>query len=229
MIALKPFLLLSLIFITSSDGSNHSNLRSGKGESGSNDEDQELSPLVKFTKQLAQAKGKELSTAADWPWGKKHGVDVSYTVTNIPKGASASFHVANSQKYCKQHSTYGDNDCLFPWDDTSDVTIKTALGFDMDDTYKIQGKVKVDYLLHLNFECPVCGENCTVTVPKIDYDVILTLPPCPIDGDDFTYTLENYLPDPAFVPPVVTSGEFSILDPNDKEIASAEIKINVAH
>jgi len=157
MVALKPFLLLSLIFITSSDGSNHSNLRSGKGESGSNDEDQELSPLVKFTKQLAQAKGKELSTAADWPWGKKHGVDVSYTVTNIPKGASASFHVANSQKYCKQHSTYGDNDCLFPWDDTSDVTIKTALGFDMDDTYKIQGKVKVRFFSNIfHFEGILC-------------------------------------------------------------------------
>eukprot|EP00565_Helicotheca_tamesis_P002910 CAMPEP_0185738378 /NCGR_PEP_ID=MMETSP1171-20130828/32741_1 /TAXON_ID=374046 /ORGANISM="Helicotheca tamensis, Strain CCMP826" /LENGTH=225 /DNA_ID=CAMNT_0028409595 /DNA_START=108 /DNA_END=785 /DNA_ORIENTATION=+ len=218
----QPLLLLSILLITSFHGSTSSNLRNNNGEEKNSVK--KSSWVSSFSHQISEAKEKASSSAGWFDW---HGIYFSREVTNLPDGASLSIEVTDSSKYCKSHDENGDDKCTFPWDKSVVITLHSSLGVDLDSDDMLTGKLTVDKFAHLNFECNICGDPCTITIPKVNYDLSLTVPPCPIKGDNFVYKIDKTLPTPGLLPPVYTDGVFKIVKKDGTQVAEAKVVVDV--
>jgi hypothetical protein len=58
----------------------------------------------------------------------------------------------------------------------------------------------LDGVVPFKFSCPVCGDNCTVTVPIIKETYTIDLPPCPITAQKLDQTFSVALPSKSPIP-----------------------------
>ena len=91
---------------------------------------------------------------------------------------------------CTTHDTYGDNVCHYNWDDF--VTIKYSIEsknvtFTKHDY--VVGNFTIDNRLPYTFTCNVCGEDCILKVPIIEFEYALPMPDCPVKPKKRSHTL----------------------------------------
>jgi hypothetical protein len=99
-----------------------------------------------------------LSIAAD---ADRTGVTFSRTVKAL---AHATGNVT-FDRGCTQTDPYGSNDCTWNWGDS----ITAAYGGSLQENIeagKLIVDLEVDNTVPFQFSCPVCGANCSVTIPK---------------------------------------------------------------
>jgi hypothetical protein len=54
--------------------------------------------------------------------------------------------------------------------------------------------LKVDKIISWSFTCPVCGANCSTTIPVINMPVNEAMPPCPIPAGAVEKAIYGALP-----------------------------------
>ncbi|KAJ9442529.1 hypothetical protein DIPPA_19018 [Diplonema papillatum] len=102
---------------------------------------------------------------------------LSRTVTQIEEGYQFSIMV---DKGCSKVDEYGSNDCIFEWDKEYTVNYTGVLAEAIGKKSVIESKIRVDDFYSFSESCPLCGANCTFTIPVIKLYVDVVLPSCPL-------------------------------------------------
>ena len=91
---------------------------------------------------------------------------------------------------CTSHDKYGDNICHYNWDDNviAKYSIESKnVTFTKHDY--VVGNFTIDNRLPYTFTCKVCGEDCILKVPIIDFEYTLSMPNCPVKPKRRSHTL----------------------------------------
>ena len=123
-------------------------------------------------------------------------VEFSRTIDSVT-GAEGTLTLASG---CTSSDQYGSNDCTLKWGEKVSAVVNATLEKDITQGTTFTVDAKVDGLIPLNFNCPVCGGNCSITVPIIKKKVSFSLPPCPIKADHISKTLSIQLPSKSPIP-----------------------------
>eukprot|EP00729_Bicosta_minor_P015320 gene15320-20835_t len=81
---------------------------------------------------------------------------------------------------CTATDPYGSNTCTWNWGEKVGVTYNVSLGTSLTAANKLVLSAKVDKIVPLEVNCPVCGDKCTIKIPGKPIEV--QLPPCPINA-----------------------------------------------
>ena len=137
-----------------------------------------------------------------------------------------SINVGLDEDRCSSKDEYGSNDCHYDWGDTMNMTFDVQLqkAFDVND--RISGNFKVMYFIPWNFECAICGQDCTLTIPGVDLDIKVPLPPCPLGNDNIPEKLQIYVGDssPLDGVPLHVEGDVNLILESDMVVASDHVK-----
>ena len=124
--------------------------------------------------------------------------DVEFTRTiDSVSGAEGTLTLSSG---CTASDQYGSNDCSLSWGEKVSVTVNATLDKDIPQGTTFSVDAKVDGLIPLKVNCPVCGGNCTVTIPIIKKTVTFAMPPCPIKANHIAMTKAITLPTKSPVP-----------------------------
>jgi len=118
---------------------------------------------------------------------------------------------------CTSADQYGSNDCTMNWGQTYTINETVALQKEVTGTSKLSVQATVAGIIPLAFECPMCGANCTVTIPIINKKESWYMGPCPIKAATENKVIPLPLPasNPIGIPVSITgtvtiSGDISI-------------------
>lgn len=175
-----PVLLLQSIFARAIDDEASSNLRHLKKTLYSSSSDDTAKSDLQSDSQNAQYGGAYLVDTFKMPdrLMAESGVTLSRTFDTIEDGLSIGLTFVGAT--CTEKDSHGTNNCHYNWGDdlAVNVTMDThGTPFTADDTVK--GKFKVDYFVPWNFNCNVCGADCTLSLPIIKQGITFPSPPCP--------------------------------------------------
>ena len=89
--------------------------------------------------------------------------------------------------------------------------------------------MKVDSIVPFSFSCPVCGANCTTTIPIVNQDVNFAMPPCPVSALDLSTPFDYALPadSPTKGVKVSAKGTLGVKDAAGATVLSGEITATV--
>lgn len=90
-------------------------------------------------------------------------IQISRTVT-LGDGISGSVVFDSG---CTSKDKYGSNDCTFDWGSAIAGTVNGSLPNPLLKGSTFAGNLMLDNIIKFDFECPLCGGNCTLTVPII--------------------------------------------------------------
>jgi hypothetical protein len=65
---------------------------------------------------------------------------------------------------CAATDPYGSNDCSWTWGESIEAAFQGALQEDIT-SGKLLVDLKIDNTIPFSFSCPVCGANCSITIP----------------------------------------------------------------
>jgi hypothetical protein len=89
------------------------------------------------------------------------GVSFSRTVKTLQHATgSVAF-----DRGCTRTDPYGSNNCTWTWGDSITASYQGALQEDIT-AGKLIVDLKIDNTVPLQFSCPVCGADCTITIPE---------------------------------------------------------------
>lgn len=87
----------------------------------------------------------------------------------------------------------------------------------------------MDSIIPFNFDCPLCGGNCTVTVPIIKKQFSFAMPDCPIAATSGVKTIPVSLPSDDPVPVKITAkGTVSIYDETGAMAGQVALDVTVS-
>lgn len=102
--------------------------------------------------------------------------------------------------------------------------VSGALTKDIEAGATFSADIKVDNIFPLKFTCPMCGGNCTITVPVVTKTVTFALPPCPIKAasidQKFNFTLPSASPAPV---KIGFSGKVTAVDKDGNSLADVDV------
>lgn len=148
------------------------------------------------------------------------GITASRTINSLAD-ANGTITIA---KGCTESDQYGSNDCAFGWGDSIDVTYDVELDEDLDEGSTVAIDVKLDGLIPFKASCPLCGKNCTITIPIIKQTVSFYIADCPISQAQLKNTTSIVLPTKSPVPIKISlSGSATVQDASGKTIVEADI------
>jgi len=101
---------------------------------------------------------------------------------------------------CAAKDEYGSNQCDLHWGKQYTVTLAADLSTDITAAHSFTVDVKLDKIIPFKFTCPICGSECTVTVPIVKKTVSFKLPACPIKAGPYRLTKTITLPAKAPAP-----------------------------
>eukprot|EP01060_Flectonema_neradi_P038731 TRINITY_DN8232_c0_g1_i1.p1 TRINITY_DN8232_c0_g1~~TRINITY_DN8232_c0_g1_i1.p1 ORF type:complete len:194 (+),score=72.97 TRINITY_DN8232_c0_g1_i1:66-584(+) len=148
---------------------------------------------------------------------------VSRTVTAILAGASGEADLSSG---CTGHDMYGSNNCDLKWGTNYTGTINAVLPEAITTGATVDVDMKIDGFVPFTASCPLCGANCSFTVPIVKKDVNVAMPPCPLVAAG-TYKNSTVIALPTTSPiPVKVSfkGTVTAKDAAGKVLIAAEIE-----
>ena len=88
---------------------------------------------------------------------------------------------------------------------------------------------QVDSIVPFAFSCPVCGANCTTTVPIVNQDVNFAMPPCPVSALDLSTPFDYALPadSPTKGVKVSAKGTLGVKDAAGDTVLSGDLTVTV--
>eukprot|EP01064_Diplonema_japonicum_P023094 TRINITY_DN33548_c1_g1_i1.p1 TRINITY_DN33548_c1_g1~~TRINITY_DN33548_c1_g1_i1.p1 ORF type:complete len:171 (+),score=36.13 TRINITY_DN33548_c1_g1_i1:53-565(+) len=129
-------------------------------------------------------------------------IEISRTVESILPGASGTVILSSG---CTGMDMYGSNDCTLNWGSNYTGTAKVVLPVAIDTGSTVDMNVKLDGLIDFKVNCPLCGGNCTFTVPVVKKHIDQPMPPCPLIGaGSYDNSTVIELPTPSPVPSKVS-------------------------
>jgi len=156
---------------------------------------------------------------------KTKGIVVSRTVEQLNKG-TVKLEIDSG---CTSTDDYGSNDCTFPWGSTVFGSVSAEFSENIT-SGNINANLKLDGIVGLKIDCPVCGGDCSFTVPIIKQDVSFTLPDCPLIvgvpvASKFNFTLPDSNP---VLVSISVKGSGTVTDQSGDTIATVDITASVA-
>ena len=121
--------------------------------------------------------------------------------------------------------SYGSNDCKFDWGQNIEGSLTGELGHDLDEGSNFHVNLKVDTVIPWKFSCPVCGQNCTTTVPIVEQPLNFAMPSCPIKAGELEEAIMKALPteSPTKGIKVTAKGSIVVKDHKDAEVVDMSI------
>ena len=130
---------------------------------------------------------------------------------------------------CSSKDQYGSNDCTLNWGSNYTATIVGALTKPLNAGSKFSADLKLDSVVPLKIDCPICGANCTFDVPIVKKSVSFTLPPCPIAATSINKVLSISLPAKDPVPVKIgVEGTVTAMDETGATVASISVTGSVS-
>jgi len=146
----------------------------------------------------------------------------SRTVNSVSLGSGS---VTIGGAACKSKDQYGSNECDLHWGSNYSISIDVALGTDIVAGHQITIDTHLDSIIPFKFSCPLCGSDCSVTVPIVKKKVSITLPPCPIKKGPLKLTTTLALPGSAPVPLKASfKGKATVNDPSGATVADIDFQ-----
>jgi len=104
-------------------------------------------------------------------------------------------HFEFDSDHCDSSDKYGDNNCHYSWGETLRVGIAVNMTEPFTETDRVYASMKVDYFVPWKLDCAVCGEDCTMKIPVVEFEIKLPMLPCPLAVEDIPTVLEIPLGD----------------------------------
>ena len=102
---------------------------------------------------------------------------VSRTVNAVLPGATGEVDLSSG---CTGHDMYGSNNCDLKWGSNYTGTVTANLPEAITTGATVDIDMKIDGFIPFKANCPVCGANCSFTVPIVKKDINVAMPPCPL-------------------------------------------------
>ena len=156
------------------------------------------------------------------------GIDFSRTIKMLTD--FISINLTFDDNHCTSNDEHGGNNCHYDWGNVMNIELNVRLkkrAFEKDD--RISGKFKVDYFVPWEFDCAICGEDCVLTVPVVNWDVQVPLPDCPLGNEDIPNTLQLMPGDssPLDGVPLHVDGDLKLVTAGGEVAASAHVKVTI--
>lgn len=132
--------------------------------------------------------------------------------------------------HCDSTDRYGGNKCHYTWGETINIGINVDLNnnaFQKEDV--VHASLKVDYFVSWKFDCKICGEDCVVTIPIANFDIHISMPPCPLGNADIPTLMQLPLGDssPFEGVPLHIDGNLFVKRNGNITIACSQIKVDI--
>ena len=129
---------------------------------------------------------------------------------------------------CARADAYGSNDCTLAWGSSNTANYSIALTapitggtFDID--------LKLDGIIPFTASCPLCGANCSLTIPIIKTPISFKMPDCPITAHSLANITSFTLPATSPVAGKVSiAGTISAKNTDGTSLGSIEISAVLA-
>jgi hypothetical protein len=91
------------------------------------------------------------------------------------------------------------------------------------------GDAQVNRIIAWKFTCPVCGANCTTTVPVVNEPINVAMPPCPIAAGMIQQAIYSTLPPESPLGGVKVSavGTIDVRNENNGEVLKLSLDVLV--
>ena len=114
---------------------------------------------------------------------------------------------------CTSKDQYGSNDCDLHWGEKHTVTIDANLQENLNGGSKFTAKLTVLGIIPFDLSCPLCGANCTATIPVINKKISIKMPDCPLPKGALNKAISFTLPSKSPVPISASAkGDVTITD-----------------
>ncbi len=160
----------------------------------------------------------------------ENGIGFSRKINVFQTDVLGSINLNFDANHCKSTDEHGDNNCHYGWDETMTIDLKKVyLNKAIGPNDRIFGKFKVDYFVPWEFECAICDQDCILTVPVLEWDVHIPLPPCPLGNEDIPDSIEIPLggSSPLDGVPLHIDGDVEFRTDGDEVVASANAKVTL--
>jgi len=148
--------------------------------------------------------------------------NVWFNRTIKASGAKGNLKISGTPG-CAAHDDWGANDCTFNWGTSISGAVDTFLDTPIS-SGKLVVNMMVEKVLPFKFTCPVCGANCTFTIPIIKQKVTFALLPCPLSSPFHIEIPTTALPDtPPFVS-LMVEGFVEIHDQTGKTVIHVDVE-----
>jgi len=188
-----------------------------------------LIQLITDSSSLNQGVDSENFVAIDkniWNFEDSNGLTFSRSIDILSEDFQIYFGFDSS--HCSSKDLFGDNNCKYNWGETVHIDLVVDIEHEFREDDMIHASLKVDYFVNWEFECHVCGQDCVITVPIVDLEIPIQMPPCPLINNDIPPTLEIPLGnDPIAGIPLRVEGDLSLKKKSDEVIAKSHILVNV--
>eukprot|EP00041_Stephanoeca_diplocostata_P039633 m.1637271 g.1637271 ORF g.1637271 m.1637271 type:complete len:197 (+) comp25649_c0_seq1:68-658(+) len=150
-------------------------------------------------------------------------IQFTRTVEKIAPGGSGDVVIGNNA--CTQKDQYGSNDCTLDWGQSYPITYNLSFPAPITAGHTISLQAKVEGL-PLTINCAACGQKCEFKIPVIGKDVSIDLPPCPIQNQ-YNSTTINLDKDPVPLK-VSVSGSGQLKDQSGNTVDSISFTCTIA-
>lgn len=116
---------------------------------------------VAGTVQVADQTGSVILKISGAAQADRTGLAFSRTVNTISHATGA----VEFDRGCTRTDPYGSNDCTWIWDESISAAFQGSLQEDIT-AGKLVVDLKIDNTIPFSFSCPVCGADCTITIPE---------------------------------------------------------------
>jgi len=106
------------------------------------------------------------------------GVTVSRTITNLPEGSS--FYLTMQGDHCTSNDIHGANHCHYDWGDVVEGKYTVQVSQRIEQGDMLTGTFKIDRIIPYEFSCALCGSDCVLEVPVVNFNYTIPMPPCPV-------------------------------------------------
>mmetsp|Transcript_25887 Transcript_25887/g.62365 ORF Transcript_25887/g.62365 Transcript_25887/m.62365 type:complete len:175 (+) Transcript_25887:51-575(+) len=147
----------------------------------------------------------------------------SRTVDSVEQGTYGTVVLDSG---CTDKDDYGSNNCDLKWGQSYNAIVNITTGevLESNSTITIDLEIKELFKIPFKASCPICGVNCTITIPIIEKKESIAMPACPIAGAlDLTKT---FTMPPKFPIPfkASASGTVVITNGNGDTVAHLTVK-----
>lgn len=118
------------------------------------------------------------------------GVTFSRNIQRLPP--NATYQLQFDGNHCKSRDQYGDNNCHYDWGEVVRGNYSLSLPYEIERGDMMHGDFEIDRLVPYSFACPLCDDPCILTIPVINVNYTIEMPPCPI-GPDFSHFVKETL------------------------------------
>lgn len=158
--------------------------------------------------------------------GSAADIIVSRTIEAAPAGSGTLTLDGSS---CTGSDAFGSNNCDLHWGSSYTGKINATLSKDIEQGSTISVDAHVDTFIPFKVSCPVCGANCTITIPIVKKTISVTMPPCPISAQSLSQPFQFTLPSSSPVPIKASAkGEATVTDASGAVLLKASFEATVS-